>query len=122
MYAYCAVYPKDGFSQRTVRASTPKQKVQLKFAVSLSPSALISDPPLLTPNRVVDIVVKASASRAADPGFDSRLRREFFFQVESLHMVILKLVLQWLPCQAPGVIGSALGLVGPVSVHCGWVR
>ena len=27
-----------------------------------------------------------------------------------------------LPCQAPGVIGSALGLVGPVSVYCDWVR
>ena len=25
-------------------------------------------------------------------------------------------------CQAPGVIGSALGLVGPVSVYCDWVR
>ena len=33
-----------------------------------------------------------------------------------------KLALQWLSCQAPGVIGSALGLVGPVSVHCDWVR
>ena len=33
-----------------------------------------------------------------------------------------KLALQWLPCQAPGVIGSALGLVGPVSVYCDWVR
>ena len=32
------------------------------------------------------------------------------------------LVLQWLPCQAPGVMGSALGLVGPVSVYCDWVR
>ena len=29
---------------------------------------------------------------------------------------------QKLPCQAPGVIGSVLGLVGPVSVHCDWVR
>ena len=28
----------------------------------------------------------------------------------------------WLPCQAPGVIGSVLGLVGPVSVYCDWVR
>ena len=28
-----------------------------------------------------------------------------------------KLVPQWLPCKAPGVIGSALGLVGPVSVN-----
>ena len=33
-----------------------------------------------------------------------------------------KMALQWLPCQAPGVIGSALGLVGPVSVYCDWVR
>ena len=33
-----------------------------------------------------------------------------------------KLALQWLPCQAPGVIGSALGLVRPVSVYCDWVR
>ena len=32
------------------------------------------------------------------------------------------MALQWLPCQAPGVIGSALGLVGPVSVYCDWVR
>ena len=30
--------------------------------------------------------------------------------------VTSKLVLQWLPCQALGVIGSALGLVGPESV------
>ena len=33
-----------------------------------------------------------------------------------------KLVLQWLSCQAPGVIGSALELFGPVSVSCDWVR
>ena len=33
-----------------------------------------------------------------------------------------KLALQWLPCQAPGVIGSVLGLVGPVPVYCDWVR
>ena len=33
-----------------------------------------------------------------------------------------KLALQWLPCQALGVIGSVLGLVGPVSVYCDWVR
>ena len=31
--------------------------------------------------------------------------------------VILKLALQWLPCLAPGVTGSALGLVGLVSVY-----
>ena len=28
------------------------------------------------------------------------------------------MVLQWLPCQVPGVIGSVLGLVGVVSVYC----
>ena len=33
-----------------------------------------------------------------------------------------KLTLQWLPCQAPGVIGSVLELVGPVSEYCDWVR
>ena len=27
-----------------------------------------------------------------------------------------------LPCQAPGVTGSALGLLGLVSVYCDWVR
>ena len=32
------------------------------------------------------------------------------------------MALQWLPCQAPGFIGSVLGLVGPVSVYCDWVR
>ena len=33
-----------------------------------------------------------------------------------------KLVLQWQPCQAPGGIRSAPGLVGPASVYCDWVR
>ena len=33
-----------------------------------------------------------------------------------------KLALQRLPCQAPGVAGSVLGLVVPVSVYCDWVR
>ena len=36
--------------------------------------------------------------------------------------VTSKLALQWLPCQAPGVIGSMLGLVSLVSVYCDWVR
>ena len=62
------------------------------------------------------LVVKASAPRAEDPGFDSRLHGRIF-QVDSL-----KLALHWLPCQAPGVIGSALGVVGPVSVFCDRVR
>ena len=29
---------------------------------------------------------------------------------------------QWLFCQAPGIIGSALELVGPVSVYCDWMK
>ena len=33
-----------------------------------------------------------------------------------------KLALQWLPCQAPGAVGSVVGLVGPVRVYCDWVR
>ena len=37
-------------------------------------------PPLC--DRLVDLVVKASASRAEDPGFESRLRRDFS-EVES---------------------------------------
>ena len=36
--------------------------------------------------------------------------------------VTSKLALQWLPYQAPGIIESALRLVGPVSVYCDWVR
>ena len=32
--------------------------------------------------------------------------------------VTVKMAPQWLPCQAPDVIGSGLGLVGPVSVYC----
>ena len=39
----------------------------------------------------------------------------------SSHTSDLKLTLQWLTCQGPGVIGSALGLVGPVSVCCDWM-
>ena len=32
----------------------------------------------LKEDRLVGLVVKASASRAGDPGFESRLRRDFF--------------------------------------------
>ena len=63
---------------------------------------------------------KASTSRAEDPGSESRMRRDFFRG--RVIPVTQKLALQWLPCQAPGVIGSVLGLVGPVSVYCDWVR
>ena len=57
-------------------------------------------------------MVKASASKAEEPGF---------FQGRVIP-VTYKLGLQWLPCQVPGVIGSVLGLVGQMSVYCDWVR
>ena len=69
-------------------------------------------------DRLVGLVVKASASRAEDPEFGSRLRGDFFGCIP----VTSKLTLRWLQCQEPGIIGSVLGLVGPVSVHCDWVR
>ena len=73
----------------------------------------------LTIGRLVDLVVKAFPSRAEDPGFESRLRRDFS---GSSHISDLKVALQLLPCQAPGFTGSVLGLVGPVSLYCDWVR
>ena len=36
--------------------------------------------------------------------------------------VTSKLALEWLPSQATGVLGSVLGLVGPVFVYCDWLR
>ena len=44
-----------------------------------------------------------------------------FVRGRVIHTSDLKLALQWLPCQAPGVLGSVLGLAGPVSVYCDWV-
>ena len=61
--------------------------------------------------------VKASASGAEDPGFESRLLRNFS---GSSHTS--ELALQWQPCQASGIIGSVMGLVDPVSVYCDRAR
>ena len=44
---------------------------------------------------------------------------EIFFRGRVIP-VTEKLALQWLPCEAHGIIGSVLGLVG--SVSCDWVR
>ena len=71
-------------------------------------------------NRFVGLVVKANASRAEGPRFDSRFFATGFFRGPVIPMTS-KLARQWLPCQAPGVTGSVLGLVGPVSVYCDWV-
>ena len=65
-------------------------------------------------NSLVGLLVKASVSRAEDPEFESRLRRDFF-GVESYHW-LKKMALQWLPCQASGVIGSTRYFLQ--SPHC----
>ena len=80
---------------------------------------MVRNPVHVVTDHFAGLVVKASASGAEDPGFESRLRRDF--SVSSHASDLKKLALQWLPCQAPGIIGSALGLVGPVSVY-DWVR
>ena len=87
-------------------------------------------------DRIAGQVVKTSDWRAADLGsipafaaglFPSQvipltwyyrfLRGAFSESSHTTDMVLL-----WLPRQTPGVIGSALGLVGPVSVYCDCVR
>ena len=65
-----------------------------------------------THHRLVGLVVKVSTSRAADPRFDSRFLRGDFFRVESY------LGLGTPVATLPGVIGSTLGLLGPVLVNC----
>ena len=72
-------------------------------------------------DRLQGLVVKASFFRAEDPRFDSRLLGCFFLSGSS-HTSDLKMIIQWLPCQAPGIKWSERGLVGPVSVYCDWVR
>ena len=57
-------------------------------------------------------------SRAADPGFDSRLRHGDFSGPS--HTSDLKIGTPVVTL--PGVEGSAPGLVGPVSLYCDWVR
>ena len=71
-------------------------------------------------DRLVGLVIKASTLRTEDPVFESRLQLDLFPGWS--HTVIYKLALQWLPCQAPGVTESALGLVVPASVYCDWMR
>ena len=73
-------------------------------------------PAPLSHDRLVGLVAKASASRAVDPGFESRLRRDIFS--ETSHTSDVKIGTP----VAPGVIGSAPGLVCPASVYCDWVR
>ena len=89
--------------------------LQRKVFVGLSEKMII-----LMEDHLIGLLVKASSSRADDPGFNSRLRcgdlGDWVIPVTS------KLALQWLSCQVPGVTALALGLVGPVSVYYDWVK
>ena len=67
-------------------------------------------------DHLAGLVVKAPASRAEDAEFDYCLLHGDFS--ESSHTSDLKI---WHSSGYP-VIGSALGLVGPVSVYCDWER
>ena len=70
-------------------------------------------------NRLVGLVVKASAPREGRSGVRIPLAAGFS---GSSHTSDSKIGTPVAPCQAPGVRGTALGLVGPVSVYCDWVR
>ena len=59
----------------------------------------------LTENRLVGLVVEASASTVEGPRNRFPLASWDFFRGRVLP-VTSTLALQWLPCQAPGVIGS----------------
>ena len=54
---------------------------------------------------------------SGEPGFNSRFPRESFSWTGQTRLVTEKLVFQCPRCQAPGVVGSALGLVDPASVN-----
>ena len=70
-------------------------------------------------HRLVGLVVKASASRAEDPGFESLLRRDFSGSSHTRNLKIGTPV-----ATLPGGWRSrvSVGLVDPVSVYCDWVR
>ena len=65
-------------------------------------------------------MVKASASIAAGPCIIPAFPRGDFSG--SSHTSDFKIGTPVLPCQVPGDEGSAVGLVGPVSVYCDLVR
>ena len=58
-------YLKDGSAETIVRATIRRRKLQ------------ITQSQYTDIDRLAGLVVKASASRAEDPGFESRLRRDF---------------------------------------------
>ena len=67
--------------------------------------------------RLVGQVVEVSAPKAEGPEFESRLRRDFSGSSHTSDFKIGTPV-----ATLPGVIVSALGLVGLVSIYCDWMR
>ena len=65
-------------------------------------------------------MVKASASRAADPGFDCRLRRGDFYG--SSHTSDLKIGIPAATLPGSWRYSVSAGTGWPVSVYCDWVR
>ena len=70
-------------------------------------------------HRLVGLVVRRPPRERKVPGSNPACGGIFS---GSSHTSDLNIGAPVLTCQAPGVIGSALGLVGPVSVYCDWVR
>ena len=70
-------------------------------------------------HHLVGVVVKVSALRAADPGFDSCLRRDFPGSSHTSHFDIGTPV-----ATLPDALryGVSAGTGWPVSVYCGWVK
>ena len=69
-------------------------------------------------DRLVGLVVRRSPRERKIPGSNPACAGIFS---GSSHTSDLKIGTP-VACQTPGVIGSALGLVSPVSVYCDWVR
>ena len=74
-------------------------------------------PPIL--DRLVGLVVKASALRAEDPGFESRLRRDF---AGSSHTSDLKSGTPVATLRDAWHYRVSAGTGRPVSVYCDWAR
>ena len=100
----------------------PSLFLSLRLSPSLcvpSPLSLLPPPSLPLFHRLVGLVARRPPRERKIPGSNPACAGIF---PGMSHTSDLKLALQWLPYQAPGVIGSVLGLAGPVSVHCDWVR
>ena len=81
---------------------------------------LIRPPPFSEKkDRLVGLVVKACASRAEDPGFESHLRRDIS---GSSHTGDLNIGTPVATLPGAWCYRVNTGTVGPVSVYCNWVR